>query len=83
MEHKPVMCSTYKNRIGVIRQSNGNPQQHTRFVDLHNLRQKPQVLILIGTQCDTMGNTVDMEANKNKLKASNDALSLLICRGNI
>lgn len=50
MEHKPVMCSTYKNRIGVIRQSNGNPLQHTRSVDLHNLRQKPQALILIGTQ---------------------------------
>jgi len=58
MEHKPVMCSTYKNRIGVIRQSNGNPLQHTRSVDLHNLRQKPQALILIGTQCDTMDNTV-------------------------
>jgi hypothetical protein len=27
---------------------------------------KPEVLILIGTYCDTMGNTVGTEANKHK-----------------
>ena len=39
------------------------------------------MLILIGTQCDTMGNTVGTEANKHKRKSSNDDLRLLLCRG--